>query len=93
MLKLPSSSLPVIMSVVSFNGTFVNKDSTSKLAMIAELVILRLRNSLTNLVEFSMVYSFFVKGPIMGTRNLAKLYEKVPIDDIMGRSGFPTLCI
>ena len=60
-----------IMSIVSSRGMFVNKDSTSKLAMTNWLRLI-LVISETNSNEFLTVNSFRVRGSRMGTRNFAR---------------------
>ena len=83
----------VIMLVVSLRGTFVNRDSISKLARVIGWSKFREVTSLTNEVELSMVYLLVVSWEIMGTRNFARLWLKVPMADMMGLRGLPNLCI
>ena len=85
--------LSISMLVVSLRGTLVNNDSISKLARVIGWPKLREVTSLTKEVELSIVYMFVVRWEMIGTRNLDKLWLKVPIADIIGLRGLPNLCI
>ena len=70
------------MSIVSSSGVLVNKDWMPN-AAIYKLVLL-LRISFENENESLIVYSLIVNSLSISTKNLAKLYEQVPM---AGRIG------
>ena len=68
--SFPSKRELQMISIVSSRGMFVNKDSTSKLA-ITNWLRLTLVISDTNSNEFFTVNSLRVRGSRIGTKNLA----------------------
>ena len=76
------------MSIVSSNGILVNSASTSNEPITNEASCSSI--SLLNVNELTMLYGLLTMGAKMGIKNLAKLYEAVPIADKIGLNlGMP----
>ena len=58
------------MFIVSFSGTFVNREDTSKLTI--KRLLFCDNNSGTKSADFNKVKLFVVRGDKMGTKNFAK---------------------
>ena len=71
--KDSSDVVSVIIWVVSDRGTLMNRDSTSKLAIVVESSMLSCLISFTNSKVLAVVYSLVVRGSMVLTRNLAML--------------------
>ena len=80
-----------MMSMVSFTGTLVKSDSTSRDARVP-LGVLHRRISVNSSVDFS-AYFAGMYGAISLLRSFASLYVGVGHCEMIGLSGFPCLCI
>ena len=82
----------VIMSIVSRRGTLVNNNVTSKLTWWCFRLKLNCCSLSIKLLNKSIMYVPGIKGFVMESRNLARLYSGVPIIDTRGCAWLSFFC-